>query len=121
MKKSLSTAAKAVFVAILIFCFQSAHAQGFSRTRLALNGGWGDRFARTAPDLDDKMKDMVKGMRSGVQYGADFMVYFSETLGAGLKYNHFSTSYNTSDSTLASKLNTGTDFYGATAGIRLTL
>jgi len=121
MKKLLTLkAAKAMPVALLLLTFTTSRAQNFSRTRLALNGGWGYRLAKTNPDVDDRYKDLIKGMRSGAQFGGDFMYYFSENMGVGLKYNHFSTSTEKQlDTVRISKINTGTDFYGAMFGGRI--
>lgn len=121
MKKSLTiTAAKAVFAALLLLVFTHSHAQDYSRIRLALNGGWGYRLGKTNPNVSESYKDLLNGMRSGAQFGGDFLFYLSENLGIGFKYNRFTTSSQKQmDTLLTAKINTGTDFYGAMFGGRI--
>lgn len=122
MKKTLTiSAAKGIFAALLFLTFNTSHAQDndYSRIRLVLNGGWGYRFAKTSPDVSSQYENLIKGMRSGAQFGGDLMVYLNESFGVGVKYNRFSTSSQSKDSSFTSKLNTGTDFYGAMVGGRI--
>lgn len=123
MKKTLLTHwGKALLIAILVLTSLLSKAQDFSRTRISMNGGWGYRFAKTSPNIPQQYRDVINGLRSGVNYGADFTYYFSEHLGAGIKYNHFGTSVSTGgDSAYLGirNIDVGINFIGGTFGGRI--
>jgi hypothetical protein len=59
----------------------------FSRYRIALNGGWSYRIAKLADNIPADMKQYMKELNSGYQFGLDASYYFTQELGAGLKYS----------------------------------
>lgn len=123
IKRSLYTGKVLLFIVLLLTGFTlKAQEQEFSRTRIALNGGWGYRTARTSPYVPAEYRDLINGLRSGFNYSADFTYYFSEHFGAGAKYNHFSTSVSTKgDSSYMGikEMNVGITFIGGSAGARI--
>lgn len=123
IKFSLHTG-KALLLITLLFAGFAVKAQEseFSRTRISLNGGWGYRTARTSPYVPAEYRNLINGLRSGINYGADFTYFFSEHFGAGAKYNHFSTSVSTKgDSSYMGikEMNVGITFIGPSAAARI--
>jgi hypothetical protein len=62
----------------------------FQHFRFSFFGGYSylfSKYSALSSDFDDYMKEL----KSGYHFGADFTVFFSETLGAGLKYYLFRT------------------------------
>ncbi len=61
----------------------------FPRWRLSFNGGFSYRLGKLPPGIDPSLKPYLKDLKSGAHYEAGVSYYFSEQLGAGLRYNHF--------------------------------
>lgn len=60
---------------------------GHSALDLMLTGGYTYRTASIDPDMDQFMKDYIKGIKSGFVLGADLVFYFTDEYGGGIKYN----------------------------------
>jgi hypothetical protein len=75
-----------------------------------INGGYSYRIARIDPSVDAFTRDYFEGLKSGLFYGADLTYYFSETLGAGIKFS--SSLYNNSVSNVTVTFNNGIIKYG---------
>jgi hypothetical protein len=122
--KNFSTASRKIllFTLLLLTGYGIQAQSDYSKVRLALNGGWGYRTARTAPNLPSELKSIINGLRSGVNYGADVMVYFSKNLGAGVKYTGFNSSETAANGMGYNgfqKANTSTNFIAGTFGGRV--
>lgn len=77
---------------------------------LDINGGYSYRVARIDPSADAFTRDYYEGLKSGLNYGAGLTYYFSETLGAGIKYS--SSLYTNSVSNVTVTFNNGMIKYG---------
>lgn len=64
----------------------------FQRFRLAVNGGFSLQTAKIAKDVPADFKDYVRKLKRGAHFGADAAYFFSESLGAGVKYYLFKSS-----------------------------
>lgn len=60
---------------------------GHSAFDVVLGGGYTYRTASIDPNLNQFLKDYIKGIKSGFVIGADAVYYFTDQYGAGLKYN----------------------------------
>lgn len=67
--------------------------QSVSRTlptwRIAIQAGGALRLGSVPNEYDSAMKDYTKKLKRGISYGADVTWFFSESLGAGLKFNSY--------------------------------
>ena len=64
----------------------------YQRIRIALNGGFGYQTAKIGDNVPNDFRDYVKKLKSGITFGGDITYYFSETMGAGVKYSLFHSS-----------------------------
>lgn len=110
-----------VFAGFLLIA-AAANAQSDARIRLALNGGWGYRIAKTNENVPMEARSIVDGLRSGISYGGDFLYYLSDQWGIGAKYNGFNKKVTTGSGASFNglkEINTSVQFIGATVGTRL--
>lgn len=83
----------------------------FDHFRFSVNGGFGLRTAAVAKDADSDVKQHLRSLKRGIGYNIDATYFFSETLGAGVKY----TGYRAGKSNVALKSETGEIAYGKIA------
>lgn len=55
-------------------------------------GGYSSHTVEVSDDLPDDFKDYAEDLRKGAHFGFDVTYYWSESIGAGLKYHQFGTS-----------------------------
>lgn len=67
----------------------------FQHWRLAFNAGWSRRLASLPDGLNSQQTEYLKKLKNGFNISADASYFFTEMLGAGLKYDLFKAS-NTS-------------------------
>lgn len=58
----------------------------------ALNGGYSYRTAEVPDNITSTLEEYLNDLKSGYNLGADLIYYFSNSSGAGLKYNRFRSS-----------------------------
>jgi hypothetical protein len=59
----------------------------YPKLRVGVSGGWSYRTARTAEGMDPLMENYIDELKSGYHVSADLAYYFSEQIGAGLRYS----------------------------------
>lgn len=123
MTKSISRVlGKMTLIAFLFFTAHDLQAQipDGGRWRIALDGGWSYRLAKTETDADPQVQSYENSLKSGVNYGGSVMYYFNN-LGVGARYRRFTKSINISgDNSLdgTSSIKDGIDFYAGSFGGR---
>jgi len=65
--------------------------------RFAVSGGWSYRTVSLSSSVPADFKDYMKKLKSGFNYELGLTYYFTEMLGAGLKYNEFLSSNEIGD------------------------
>ena len=70
-------------------------AENAPSVRLSIMGGGGCRLGKAASNTEAALADHAKHTRWGVSYGADASWFFSESLGAGLRYNNLHVGHKT--------------------------
>ena len=70
-------------------------AENAPSVRLSIMGGGGCRLGKAASNTEAVLADHAKHTRWGVSYGADASWFFSESLGAGLRYNNLHVGHKT--------------------------
>ena len=60
--------------------------------RLSLNGGGAYRIGRISSDYITELRDYMKELKWGSQFSADATWFISESVGFGLKFNHYMSS-----------------------------
>jgi hypothetical protein len=85
-----------ILIACLFLISYSANAQryrgyndDYPKIRLALQGGWSYRTAGVSKDVQPILRDYLKGLKSGYNYGANATFFFSRAFGVGIEYNSF--------------------------------
>ena len=64
----------------------------FQQFIVTLYGGSSTHTAEVSDNVPDDFKDYSEGLKKGSHFGFDATYYWSESLGAGLKYHQFGTS-----------------------------
>ena len=64
----------------------------FPYLNISVIGGYSYLIGEISDDLSSELKDYIKELKSGYNFGADISYYFAESYGAGIKYNIFKTS-----------------------------
>ncbi len=64
----------------------------FQRFRFALNGGYSYRTAKVAENVPYDFRDYTKALKSGYHLGTDLTYFFTDFMGAGVKYQMFKSS-----------------------------
>lgn len=67
--------------------------------RVAVHGGGAYRLAKVASTNNEVLDQHLKNLKWGFTYGADATYFFTETLGAGIKYNNMH-SFSSEDVTI---------------------
>lgn len=57
--------------------------------RIAINGGWSHRFGKIPNDFNSEMRQYLKELKSGGNYGIDISYYITDTQGFGFKYSKY--------------------------------
>lgn len=67
------------------------------KIRIALDGGYSIRTAKSAESLDAQSRDYFNAMRNGTNIGIEAAYFFSPSWSAGIKYNNYTstTGYRT--------------------------
>jgi hypothetical protein len=94
---------KLLFIAIIAFNVSLSHAQNSSDTtlttqrfRIAVNGGFSRRLAKTADDVPANLKQYVNQLKSGYNIESDISYLFDDW-GVGIKYTIFKASNSISN------------------------
>jgi hypothetical protein len=66
--------------------------RNYSRFRFSVSGGWSYRTGRLPQNISSAMSDYLQDLKSGFHYDAGVSYYFSEHLGAGLRYSEYLSS-----------------------------
>ena len=64
----------------------------YPRFRAAISGGWSYRTASISSSVPSDFKNYMQKLRSGFHYDLGVSYFFSEMLGAGIRYNEFLSS-----------------------------
>jgi hypothetical protein len=64
----------------------------YPRFRFAVSGGWSYRTGRLPQNISPDVSDYLQKLKSGFHYDAGLSYYFSEYLGAGLRYSEYLSS-----------------------------
>ncbi len=62
--------------------------------RIAVQGGFSQLLAKTAPSIVPQNRDYISELKSGYHYGADVTYFIKPTWGLGLKFNQFRSSHS---------------------------
>ena len=73
--------------------------------RLAINGGYSRRIAKTSDQIPAQFKDYISELKNGYHLGAEAAYFFNNKWSVGLKYNLFKAANSITGVT-------GTDVYG---------
>ncbi|WP_205501381.1 hypothetical protein [Rufibacter psychrotolerans] len=71
--------------------------QMFPRLRLGVSGGWSYRLASVNDGVPADFKEYIEGLKKGYNISADAAYYFSEQMGAGLRYSTYRASNEIND------------------------
>jgi hypothetical protein len=69
----------------------------YPRVRLAAQGGWSYRIAKTPEGMSSLLEEYVKDLKSGYNLGADFSYFINEGIGLGFKYNYYKSNNHMDD------------------------
>ncbi|WP_181307350.1 hypothetical protein [Rufibacter sp. XAAS-G3-1] len=89
---------------------KALYTQAYPRFRGGVSGGWSYRTASVAEGLDAAVKDYIQDLKKGYNLSADAAYYFSEQMGAGLRYSSYRAS-NEIENVSATRPD-GTQVYG---------
>jgi hypothetical protein len=70
------------------------NAAGYSQTRLSLNLGVGHRIASAPAQASESYREHIRGLRTGVVFGADISSFISDSFGLGVKFAFHQSSQN---------------------------
>jgi hypothetical protein len=62
---------------------------GPAKVRFGINGGYSYRTAPTVEGIPSSLTSYIESLKSGYHYGMDFMYFFNDYLGMGLKASKF--------------------------------
>ncbi|RNI23670.1 hypothetical protein [Rufibacter latericius] len=91
--------------------YELTNAEVFPRLRVGISGGYSFRTASVQDGLDPAFEDYIEKLKKGYNLSADVAYYFSEQMGAGLRYSTYGAS-NKADNVSAT-LPDGTMVYGS--------
>lgn len=75
----------------------------FPRWRMALNGGFSKHTAEISKEVSSSEREYVEDLLSGSNFSADVNYYFSESIGAGMKYLKFNSTTDVQTNAISSE------------------
>ena len=75
----------------------------FPRWRLAVNGGFSKQTGKISKDVSYAEREYIEDLMSGTNFSADVNYYFSESIGAGMKYLKFNSNTDIQTSAYSSE------------------
>jgi opacity protein-like surface antigen len=82
----------------------------YQNIRIGLSAGYSYHIAKVHEDVPSDFEDYTRKLKSGLNLGVDITYFFTEYIGAGIKYNRFTTS-NSMDNVYIEDIN-GNRRYG---------
>lgn len=92
---------KKLFIMLLVAIAINAKSQNstnqtitIQKFRIAVQGGFSQLLAKTAPSIAPQNRDYISALKSGIHYGTDLTYFIKPTWGLGLKFNQFRSSHS---------------------------